>query len=298
MLLLALLFVLQARATAYGADRLRVVATTPDLGAIATAVGGDTVEATALARTTEDPHFVDAKPSHIVTLNRADALVEGGAAIEAGWLAPLVNGARNPRIAPGAPGRIVASRGIDLLDVPAALDRARGDVHPFGNPHYLLDPENGRIVAGTIAAGLCAIDPPHCESFTRGAERLRAAVAERLADWQALLAPAKGARLVAYHRTFDYLARRFGLEVTGYLEPKPGIPPSPGHLVTLIAAMQAAGVRVILLEAFRERTSAEFTAERTGARIVVLPIMPGGEVPDYVALLDHLVRKLAEACRP
>lgn len=165
-----------------GADRLRVVATTPDLARIAGAVGGEDIDVSAIARPTEDPHFVDPRPSFIRSLNGADVLIEGGAQLEAGWLPPLVDGARNPRIAVGAPGRIVASEGVELIDVPNRLDRSMGDVHPLGNPHYLLDPFNSRNVAQTIAKGLCAVDGPRCASYEDRAKRFSAAITARSQD--------------------------------------------------------------------------------------------------------------------
>src|SRR5215510_14117739 len=145
--------------------KLNVVATTPDFGAVATAVGKDLVSVDVLAKATEDPHFVDARPSHVVKLNRADALIEGGAELEIGWLPPLVDGARNPKIATGAPGRIVASQGIALLDVPSSVDRSQGDIHALGNPHFMLDPMNAKLVATHIAESFCALDAAHCAAY-------------------------------------------------------------------------------------------------------------------------------------
>jgi zinc/manganese transport system substrate-binding protein len=278
------------------ADHLKVVATTADLGAIAATVGGDDAEVTSVARPTEDPHFVDAKPSFIRLLNQADVLIEGGAALEAGWLPPLLDSARNPRIAVGAPGRIVASEAVDLKDVPSRLDRSLGDVHPYGNPHYLLDPVNGRLVAGAIARGLCAVDGAHCETYTANAARFTAALDAKLPEWQQALAAARGQKIVSYHKNFDYLAERFGLEVVGNLEPKPGIPPSPTHLAELVPRMQTAKVRAILIEPYRERQTPDFVATKTGAQIVVLPIMPEGR--DYIAFIDQDVRALAKALAP
>jgi ABC-type Zn uptake system ZnuABC Zn-binding protein ZnuA len=297
-ILVALLGVLGAAAPGR-ADPLRIVATTPDLGSIAAAVGGAAAEVTSLARPGEDPHFVDPKPSFIRTLNQADALVEGGAALEAGWLPPLVDGARNARIALGAPGRIVASQGLALLEVPTQLDRSLGDIHPFGNPHYLLDPENARAVARTIAEGLCQVDHARCETFRANAGRFAATIDERLAGWQRALTGARGAKVVTYHKTFDYLARRFGLEVIDNLEPKPGIPPSPTHVAALVPKMQAEQVRLILVEPFRERKTPDFVAEKTGARVVALPIMPGGaEARDYLGLIDYDVKQVGTALEP
>lgn len=273
---------------------LQVVATTPDLGSIATAVGGDRVEVSSIARPSEDPHFVDARPSFVRRLNQADVLIDGGAQLESGWLPPLLEGARNPKIATDAPGRIVGSTGIALLDVPSQLDRSMGDVHPLGNPHYLLDPLNGKVVAMTIARGFCRVDPEACAGYEERAGKFEALIDAKMSEWAALLAPASGSKVVAYHKNFDYLARRFGLEVIGYLEPKPGIPPSPSHLADLIPRMQAAHVRAILAEPNRERQNPEFVAEKTGATVLWLPIMPGEDkTTDYPSLIDYDVRQLA-----
>ncbi|MFN8543594.1 MAG: metal ABC transporter substrate-binding protein [Candidatus Binatia bacterium] len=294
-----LLAMLLAVAPARAAETLHVVATTPDLGAIATAVGGDAVEVTSLARPGEDPHFVDARPSFIRVVNQAEAFVEGGAGLEAGWLAPLLDGARNPRLALGAPGRIAANANVAMKDVPTALDRSLGDVHPFGNPHYLLDPENGTLAARTIAAGLCAVDHTRCDTFTRNAETFGRTIDERLRGWQSALAGARGTKVVTYHRAFDYFAARFGLDVVGTLEPKPGIPPSPAHLAELVPRMAEAKVRLILVEPFREPKTADFVAEKTGAKVVRIPLMPGGpEAHDYVELLDYAVRQVQAALAP
>jgi ABC-type Zn uptake system ZnuABC Zn-binding protein ZnuA len=285
--------------TASGADKIQVVATTPDFASIARAVGGDRVEVTALARPTEDPHFVDAKPSYILRLNKADMLIEGGAALEAGWLPPLLDSARNPRIALGTPGRVVASQGISLLEVPAVLDRSMGDVHPYGNPHYLLDPVNAETVAQTIADALCGVDHEHCDGYADRARQFRAAIDAKLPQWQSALSAARGQKVVTYHKDFDYLARRFGLDVVDTLEPKPGIPPSPTHLTELIPKMKAQGVRLIIVEPNREQRNPEFVAEKSGARILLLPIMPGGgEAVDYIGLIDYDVQQLQRALGP
>jgi zinc/manganese transport system substrate-binding protein len=284
---------------AAGADRLKVVATTADLAAIATAIGGDATEVTTIARPTEDPHFVDAKPSFIRMLNQADVLIEGGAALEAGWLPPLLDSARNPRIAVGTPGRIVASDAVELKEVPSRLDRSLGDVHPYGNPHFLLDPLNGRLVAAAIGRGLCAADGARCEAYTANAARFTAALDAKMPEWQQALAPARGPKIVSYHKNFNYLADRFGLEIVGNLEPKPGIPPSPTHLAELVPRMQAEKVRAILIEPYRERQTPDWLAEKTGAKIVVLPIMPESrDAPDYIAFIDHDVHALAKALVP
>lgn len=283
-------------AAAPAAAKLSVVATTPDLAALARAVGGDLVDVTAIARPAEDPHFVDAKPSYAKLLNGADVLVEGGAALEAGWLPPLLATARNPKLATGAPGRVVASANVTLADVPTELSRAQGDVHPFGNPHYLLDPVNGGIVAGTIAAALAVVDPAHAEEYRSNLERFRGALQGKLAEWEKLMQPLRGLPIVTYHKNFDYLATRFGLTVVGNLEPLPGIPPSPTHLASLVPRMRESKVKIVIIEPNRERQVADFVAERSGARVLVLPIMPGvPEAADYLALIDYDLRQIASA---
>jgi zinc/manganese transport system substrate-binding protein len=275
--------------------KLTVVATTPDLAALARAIGGDAVDVKALAKPTEDPHFVDAKPSHIVTLNRADVLIEGGAELELGWLPPLLESARNDRIAAGAPGRIVASQGIKMLEIPATFDRSKGDVHPFGNPHFLLDPVNAKVVASQIAAHLSQVQPALAATFAANLKTFDATVDAKLTEWQNRLAPYKGAKIVTYHKDFAYLASRFGFEVVETLEPKPGIAPSPAHLATVITKMKAAKASVILVQPYQNRRTAETVARRTGAQVLDVPQQPGAvpNTADYFALMDHMVATIA-----
>jgi len=289
--------VVTAALPSHAAETLKVVATTADLAAVARAVGGRDVDVTTLARPTEDPHFVDAKPSFIRVVNQADVLIEGGASLEAGWLPPILDSARNPRVSAGSPGRVVAAQGIPLLEVPTQLDRSMGDVHPQGNPHFMLDPVAAKTVAASIASAFCAVDHPRCGDYQERLARFRADVDGKLPAWEAALAPFKGSRVVTYHKDFDYFAERFGLDVIDTLEPKPGIPPSPTHLTELIPKMRGEHARLILIEPYRERNNPEFVAQNTGARVVVLPAMPDGKEPDYVALIDADVRQLATALR-
>ena len=190
--------------------QLRVVATTPDLASVAREIGGDRVNVVALAKPTEDPHFVDAKPSFIVTLNRADALIEGGAELELGWLPPLLENARNGKIAAGAPGRVVASEGVRLLEIPTSFDRSKGDIHSLGNPHFMVDPVSAKIVARNIASHLGQIDPKNAATYNSNLARFNSRIDSKLADWQKQLTPYRGAKIVTYHRDFIYLAQRFG----------------------------------------------------------------------------------------
>jgi zinc/manganese transport system substrate-binding protein len=282
---------------ASAAAQLRVVATTPDLGSIAKEIGGDKVSVVALAKPTEDPHFVDAKPSHIVTLNRADALIEGGAELELGWLPPLLENSRNGKIAAGAPGRIVASEGVRMLEVPTSFDRSKGDVHSLGNPHFLIDPVNVKIIARNIASHFSAIDPKNAATYNGNLSRFNAKLDTKFAAWQKQLAPYRGARIVTYHKDFPYLAERFGLTIVDELEAKPGIAPSPAHLAQVIGKMKSTNAKVILVQPFQNRRTAETVARQTGATVLDVPQQPGA-VPNtdsYFDMMDHLVNTLAGA---
>ena len=275
--------------------QLRVVATTPDFASVAREIGGDRVSVVALAKPTEDPHYVDAKPSHIVTLSRADALIEGGAELELGWLPPLLENSRNSKISAGAPGRIVASEGIRLLEVPTSFDRSKGDVHSLGNPHFMVDPVNVKIVARNIADHLAQIDPKSAATYRGNLARFNARLDAKLADWQKQLAPYRGARIVTYHKDFVYLAQRFGLNIVDELEPKPGIAPSPAHLAQVIGKMKATNAKVILVQPFQNRKTAETVARQTKAAVLDVAQQPGAarNTTTYFDLMDNIVSTLA-----
>lgn len=275
--------------------KLQVVATTPDLGAIAREIGGDKIELLTLAKPTEDPHFVDAKPSFIVRLNHADALIEGGAELEAGWLRPLLEGARNARLESGKPGRIVASEGLTLLDVPAALDRSQGDIHAAGNPHYLTDPENARLVAAHIARAFSGLDAGDAAVFDGNLKKFNARLEARLVEWRRVLAPYRGRPIVTYHNYWIYFGRRFEFPMDLYLEPKPGIPPTPAHLAEVITRMKAQDIRLIAVQPYQNRKTAETVASRTGAVVLDWPSFPGGKgAEDYAAWIDELVQSIVK----
>lgn len=277
---------------------LNVVATTADFGAIAKEIGGDKVEVTTLAKPTEDAHFVDAKPGFIRRLNRADVLVEGGAELEHGWLMPLLENARNAKIAVGAPGRVIGNIGVKMLGVPATLDRSRGDIHAAGNPHYLVDPVNAKIVATNIAEAFCKLDSKSCEAYRANLKAFQETIDARLTTWQKQLAPHKGAQLVGYHDSWPYFAERFELRIELFLEPKPGIPPTPSHVASLVQKMREQNARVILMDAHLNRRPAESLAAKTGAVIVPVTHFPGGvkgTEGGYVQLIDYLVKAIAEA---
>lgn len=280
-----------------GLAELKVVATTSEYGALARQIGGDRVTVTTIAKPTEDPHFVDARPSQIVAMHRADVLIEGGAELEIGWLTPLLDGARNPRIVAGAPGRVVASEGIQLLDIPASADRSQGDAHLAGNPHFMLDPDNAKVVAAHLARVFTALDAAGAELYRANLAAALADLDARIREWAEVLAPFKGRAIVTYHPTWRYFCRRFGLDATTFLEPKPGIPPSPPHLAQVIAKMQAQNIRVLLLEPYQPRKTAEAVAAHNGARVVEVCQFPGG-IPGtetYIELIDTNVRRIAQA---
>ena len=284
--LLSLLGLLAVSAPA----KLKVVATTPDLGALAGAVGGDLIDLTVLAKPTEDPHFVDAKPSFLVKLNHADALIEGGAELEAGWLTPLMEGARNPKLEAGQPGRISAAEGVALLEVPAALDRSQGDIHAAGNPHYLTDPLNARIVAAHIARSLSELDQKSAGAFQANLRKFTDQLDARMDEWQKLLAPFQGRQLVTYHNYWIYFGHRFGLPMDLFLEPKPGIPPTPAHLAEIITKMKAGNLKLIAVQPYQNRKTAETVAGHTGAVVLDFPSFPGGPGTEgYIKWMDYLV---------
>ncbi len=294
----AALAVIAIASTASGVSaQLRVVATTPDLASVAREIGGDRVTVVALAKPTEDPHYVDAKPSHIVTLNRADALIEGGAELELGWLPPLLENSRNARISAGAPGRIVASEGVKLIEVPTSFDRSKGDVHSLGNPHFLIDPVNVKIIARNIADHFTQIDPKSAATYRGNLARFNTKLDAKFAGWQKQLAPYRGAKIVTYHKDFVYLAERFGLSIVDELEPKPGIAPSPAHLAQVIGKMKATNAKVILVQPFQNRRTAETVARQTGAVVLDIPQQPGAlsNTTTYFDMMDNLVTTLARA---
>src|SRR5438270_2374446 len=240
-----------------GQAKLKVVATLPDLGSLAREVGGDKVDVSVLAKPTEDSHFVDARPSFVVQLRDADVLIDGGAELEIGWLPPLLQNARNPKIEVGKPGRVQASQGVKLMGVPTTLTRAAGDVHAMGNPHFMTDPIIAKAVAQHIAQSFSAVDPPNAAAYDANYKKFEATINGKLQEWGATLLPFKGQPVAAYHESWVYFAHRFGFNIDIFLEPKPGIPPSPSHLVEVIENMKAARVIAVLVEQYQNRKIAD-----------------------------------------
>ena len=277
---------------------LNVVASLPDFGAIAEAVGGDAVKVTTIARGSEDPHFVDARPSFIRVLNRADLLIEGGAELEAGWLPTLVNAARNSKIRGAGAGHLVLSRAVKLIDVPVApVDRSMGDVHAVGNPHFWLDPRNGKHLAEAIASSLSKLDPKNEELFRANLSRFNTTLEAKWEEWRKKMEPLRGVKLITYHKSFEYLADAFGMEIVGQLEPKPGIEPSATHMNELVQKAKDVAVKFVVIEPFRPRGVAEQVANAIGAQVLILPDKTGStpEAKDYFALFDAIVDKFTSA---
>jgi zinc/manganese transport system substrate-binding protein len=296
----ATLFVASLSQPAAADAKLRVVATLQDFASITQAIGGDRVETYALAKGYQDPHFVDAKPSFVLQLSRADLLIAAGLELEIGYLPPLVDQSRNARIRAGNPGYLDASSGCEILQRPTtAVTRAMGDVHPYGNPHYWTDPENGRRVAHAISARLAQLDPAGAATFGRNLADFERRLDTKLEEWRAKVAPYAGTRIVTFHDSWPNFARRFGLEVIGHVEPKPGIPPTPSHTLEIINLIQREKVPVILVEPYVDTKTPDYIAHQTGARVVVLYPSVGGrpEITDYFALFDFDLDALVAGLR-
>jgi len=281
------------------AAKLRVVTSIPDLRALTEAVGGDLVEVDALARGNQNPHDLEVRPSQMVKLRRADLVVMNGLELD-GWAEVSIQGAGNPRLVPGGLGRVDASRGIPVLEVPTGrVDRSMGDVHPAGNPHYTLDPALAPIITANIVEGLARVAPGERALFERRRQEFLGKVDAALGRWTETLAPFKGSRVVVNHALWVYFLTRFGLAVAGTVEERPGIPPSPEHLARLIARMRADGVKVLVVEPWADRKLAERLAGDAGGQVVVLAPGVGAlrGTDTYLDWLDYNVRTLAQALR-
>jgi zinc/manganese transport system substrate-binding protein len=278
-------------------QKIRVVASTPDLKSLTEAVGGDRVDVESLARGWQNFHDVEVRPSLMVKLRRADVLVMNGLDLDF-WVDSLVQGANNPRLLPGAPGRIDASRGVTVQEIPTGrVDRSMGDVHPLGNPHYTLDPETAPIAMANILDGLARLTPEHRELFDRRREEFLGRLRAAQTRWQQTLDRFKGAKVVVYHNTWIYFLSRFGLIQAGTIEDRPGIPPSPAHLATLVRQMKDERIRVVVLDPWGDRRLAERLAADAGAQVIVLAHTVGAVkgTDSYLEMIGHNVNALARA---
>ena len=293
-------FLLAVPIVASAQGKLNVVTTTEDLGAIAREIGGDKVAVTALAKGYQDPHFVDPKPSFILAVSRADILIVVGRELEIGWLPPLLSSSRNNKVQPGSKGYLDASANVRILEIPTGqITRAMGDVHPLGNPHYWLEPGNGRRIAQAVRDTLSANAPSNASYFAQRYTDfdMRLAAAEK--RWDATMAPYKGTKIVTYHRSWPNFMERFGLEVMGYVEPKPGIPPSPSHTLELIQDMKTQGVKLIVVEPYFDLKTPQSIVSQIGGKVLVMAPSVGGakEATDYIQLFEYDVNMLAGALK-
>jgi zinc/manganese transport system substrate-binding protein len=282
------------------AAKLNVVSTLQDFASIAESIGGNRVETYALAKGYQDPHFVEAKPSFIVRLSRADLLIAAGLELEIGYLPPLIDQSRNARIHPGNPGYLDASTGCDILQRPTGqVTRAMGDVHPYGNPHYWTDPDNGRIIARSIAARLTELDPSGKATFDANLVAFETKLAAKEKEWDATMAPYAGTKIVTFHDSWPNFAKHFKLVVAGHVEPKPGIPPSPSHTLEIINLIQSQKIPVILVEPYFDSKTPNFIASKTGAAVVIFYPSVGGipEIKDYFDLFDRNIGAFVAAMK-
>jgi len=315
------------------AQKPRVVTSTTDLAAIARFVGGDRVEVISVATGREDPHHIAAKPSYMMAVRKADLWIRTGMELEIGYESLILDGSRNPRIRIGTSGHLDASVGVLRLEVPTQkIDRSMGDIHPLGNPHYLTDPLNGRIVAKTIGRRMAKLVPEHASYFNERVKAFQLQLDERmfgreavakigggkawalllkgrldgvldksgqppLGGWLAAMRPHAGKKLIPYHRNWSYFVHRFGLVVPIELEPKPGIPPSPGRVTEVIQRVKAEKIKVLLMATYFARQAPDLVASQTGITVVECAMFPGAqpESTDYFTLFDNMVNRLSAA---
>jgi len=297
---LAIGVVLLGAGSARAQGKLTVVTTTEDLAAIAREVGGDRVNVEAIARGYQDPHFVEAKPSFILKLQKADVLVLVGKELEIGWLPPLIQQSRNAKIQQGGPGYVDASLRAQILEIPQGqITRAMGDVHPLGNPHYWLDPENGKRIARDLADKFSVAHPNDRAYFEQRVTDFNGRLDAALKRWLDQMAPYKGTKVVTYHRSFPNFAERFGLDIIGYVEPRPGIPPTPQHTLDLMNEMKRQNVKLVLVEPYFDLKTPNAIGRDTGAQVLVMPPSVGGvkEAPDYIKLFDYDINLLIDAIK-
>jgi zinc/manganese transport system substrate-binding protein len=284
--------------TAAEAKKLNVITATTDMAALTAEVGGDKVNVESLAKGYQDPHFVEAKPSFLLKLRQADLLIVVGLQLEIGWLPPLINQCGNPRIQVGAPGYLDASQFAEILEIPqGVVTRAEGDVHPLGNPHYWLDPDNGRRIAHGIAGKLGEMDPTDAAFFQQRFQDFDKRLTSAEQKWDQEMQPFRGRKVVTYHRSFPNFAKHFGLDVIGYVEPRPGIPPTPSHTLELIQLMKRETCKVILVEPYFDLKTPQSIARGVDGQVIVYLPSVGGEkqVTNYFELFDYDIALLTKA---
>ena len=279
------------------AAKIRIVTTLTDLADFTRALGGDLVEAHSLAAGVEDTHGVPMKPSFVPVMNRADLLILVGFDLEHAFLPALLEASKNPRIQGGKSGYVDCSKSITPRDVPKSTDHSAGDVHPYGNPHYMLDPVLAKTAIGNIYNALAEFAPQYQGEFTRNRDAYLGKLDARIAEWEKEAKPLKGVKFITYHEQWNYFAARFGMDYVGTIELKPGVDPTPRHIVELIATMKAERVPIVVREPQFPEKVPKRIAEQTGATMVTLPIMPGG-VPHtgtYIEMMDYIIHTMVTA---
>ncbi len=298
---IVLIIVLVALATgspiAAAADKIKVVTTIPDLADMVCEIGRDLVDVKSIAKGSEDMHSIPMKPSYLLILNKADMLFEVGLDLEHAWLPDLLYNCRNEKIQPGASGFVNCSARITPVEVPDEPDRAEGDVHPEGNPHYNTDPRSGRLMAETICDGLCRAYPDHAKFFEANLKDFLARFDKKLAQWEILARPLKGVRVITYHRSWSYFAARFGLDMRAEIEPKPGIAPSPRHMAKLLRRIRDEKIELVIKEDYYSNKYPRFLKEKSGIKLVTLPNMSGGrpETQGYFNFIEHNIKSILRA---
>jgi len=281
------------------AGKIKVVTTLQDLKSITELIGGDKVSVSAIATGYQNPHFVDPKPSYIIGLSQADLFVTVGLDLETGWSPQLLASSRNTKIQKGSNGYIDASTGISLYQVPTAANRAEGDIHIYGNPHYWLDPINGKQIARNIANGLERVDPANKNYYEKNLQDFDKTVDAKLKDWGAKMAPYRGTKIIAYHNEWVYFEKRFGLEIVDFMEPKPGIPPTPSQLVKVIKEIKANNIKVIISSPYFTTSSSDVVTKQTGSKALTLATSVGAFAPikNYYDLFDYNINQLVNALK-
>ena len=279
--------------------KINVVTTTADLKSITELIGGDKVDAFSIASGYQNPHFVDPKPSFIIKLSKADLFVTVGLDLETGWSPQLLSSSRNPKIQKGSNGYVDASVGVTLLQVPSSINRGEGDIHIYGNPHYWLDPLNGKQIARNICDGLEKISPENKTLFETNLKAFNDKIDLKMKQWTAAMAAYKGAKIIAYHNEWCYFEQRFGLKVVDFMEPKPGIPPTPSQLVKIIGEVKSNNIKVIISSPYFTASSSDVVAKQTGAKALTLGTSVGAfdTIKNYFDLFDYNIAKLTEALK-
>lgn len=292
-----ILFLTLLTVTEYPYAQLKIVTTIPDLKSIAEYIGGDKVETFSIATGYQNPHFVDPKPSYILKLSKADVFITVGLDLEAGWVPALLNSARNHRIQKGGEGYIDASVNIPLLQIPANVNRGEGDIHIYGNPHYWLDPLNGKIIAQTVANTLSRLDPEHRAQFMTNLKSFNLMIDTKMKAWEAKLSKVRNTKVIAYHNEWPYFEQRFGLKIVDFLEPKPGIPPTPSQLTKIIATMKREHISIIINSPYFTAESADLVARSSGGTVVTLATSVAAfpSIKTYTDLFDYNISQILAA---